>query len=137
MGRRSACLALLRTRGFGPLLRICGLAPQQLPACQPGAGRRGVLGLAVEVSLTLELAHVAQRLSDRGGLDPLCRDRHRQPAAEGHDRLDKLVADPFFSQFGDEAAVDLEAVERQRAQLRETGVAGAEIVEADPDALVL
>src|SRR5690606_6314837 len=137
MGRRLAGLALARPRGFGRLLAVSGLGPEQLPAGQPGAGCRGVLGPAVKIALALELSHVAQRLADRGGLYPLRSHRHGQAPAQRDDRLDQLVADPLVGELGDEAAIDLEAVERQGAQLREAGVTGTEIVEADANALVL
>jgi hypothetical protein len=69
-------------------------------------------------------------------LDPFDAHRHDSALASvGHradDRHAFLVAD-----VADEAAVDLDHVERQRAQVRQRRIAGAEIVEREADALVL
>src|SRR5690606_24775646 len=59
------------------------------------------------------------------------------PAAQRHDGFDQFARTAVGGDVVDEAAIDLEAVERQRAELRQAGIAGAEIVKTDADAVVL
>ena len=59
-----------------------------------------------------------------------------EPRAELHDDVDEWRHGPRPRAAGritDERAVDLEDVDRQLAELAERGVAGAEVVESDPD----
>ena len=70
-------------------------------------------------------------------LDALDQDRDFERIRKRRDGADDRRALPAFMDVGDEAAVDLDHVERQRAQVRQRREAGAEIVERQPDALVL
>ena len=87
---------------------------------------------------------VAERVGERLGADAgrplddtLGGDRHREAFAEADDRDDDRLRVGAAAHRGDEAAVDLDPVERQGAQLRERRIAAAEVVKADRHALVL
>ena len=88
------------------------------------------------IALSLHLAHALQGFQQRFVLNPLGRHRQVEPVAHGQDRVDHLVAVLFLLEFGDEGAIDFEAVEGQAAQLRQAGISGAEIVETDVHALI-
>ena len=77
------CIALLggaqRTpRSLGELSR----------SLQTLGNLRSGFGLAVEVALPFELAHLLQRIKDGLVLDPFCRDRQIQSTAERDNRID-------------------------------------------------
>ena len=55
-------------------------------------------------------------------------------ARERDDRLDDLAVDRVAGEPAHELAVDLEVVDRERAQRGEGAEAGAEVVERDPEA---
>src|SRR3569623_831785 len=68
------------------------------------------------------------------GLDAFAQDRQAARTAERDDRLDDDAAIGGGAERGDEAAVDLELVEREAVQLAEIGVPRAEIVARDAHA---
>ena len=74
-----------------------------------------------------------ERAADLLGFDALGGDRHVQRVAEAGDGGDDRRGLLALDQGGDEALVDLDPVDRQRVDLGEAGIAGAEIVEADAD----
>src|SRR5687768_12408764 len=87
------------------------------------------------------LAQLATKLAqpdlDRAALHPLGGDRKPQALAESDDRLDELPALRLLVQALHEAAIDLDPVEGQSAQMRERRITGAEIVEGKAYALIL
>src|SRR6185369_10764060 len=78
-------------------------------------------------------ARDAERLELGLGLDALGDHFHPQRAAEMDDRLDDRRALALAAHAVDEAAVDLEAIERELADIVEARIAGAEIVERDAE----
>src|SRR6266536_4012178 len=64
-----------------------------------------------------------------GGLHALRRDFHAEPASETDDGVDDRRGIGGAFDIGDEAAVDFEAVERERAQIEQARIAGAEVVQ--------
>src|SRR5690606_8805756 len=92
---------------------------------------------AVEETLALHVAHALEEVVYLETLDALGSDRHFEAVAERNDRLDHLAHGLVALEVANEAAIDLDAVERQRLQLRQAGISRAEIVEADMDAHVL
>src|SRR5262249_56759728 len=69
-----------------------------------------------------------------GGLYALGRDLHAKTAAETDDRMnDGRCVGRLFDR-ADKAAIDLELVERETAQIQQAGIARAEIIECKPDA---
>ena len=64
-------------------------------------------------------------------LDPLDEDRHFQRIRERRDGADDRRALTAFVDVGDERPVDLDQVERQRAQVRQGREAGPEIVKRE------
>ena len=70
----------------------------------------------------------------RGFLDALGRGLDAERMGELGDRMDDRARAVAGQQVVDEAAVDLELVEREALQIAERRIAGAEIVERDADA---
>src|SRR5262249_4477222 len=66
-----------------------------------------------------------------GGLDPFGRDLHAETAAEAHHRVDDGRGIRRALDVAHEAAVDLELVERERPQIEQARITGAEIVEGE------
>src|SRR5262249_41268353 len=95
--------------------------------------RRLGVGLAEAIALHEVDAGGAQEQVLLGGLHALGRHLHAEAAAEAddgvHDR--RRLARAF--DVADEAAVDLELVEREAPQVEQARIAGAEIVEREPD----
>src|SRR5215469_11031827 len=84
--------------------------------------------------LHLVAAGEAQKDALLLGLHPLAQHREAERAAERHDRLDDHAAVRRAAERRDELLVDLELVDREAAQIAETRIARAEIVERDLDA---
>ena len=68
------------------------------------------------------------------GLDPFCRRTDVEAAREVEHRLDDGHRLFVFVNFAHEGLIDLQSVERERAQVGQGRIAGAEIVERDADA---
>ncbi len=80
-------------------------------------------------------AERAQALELAFRLDALGNDAHTERAGHADDRLDdRAVAVAVLAQAHDERAVDLQAVERIALQVAQRRVAGAEVIEQQPDA---
>src|SRR4026209_1038373 len=90
---------------------------------QHPANRSGVFRVAIEIALTLELAELDKRLEHVGVLDALGSDRPGLARTDLGNGLDDRCAFLARAARRDEAAVDLDAVERQRPQLGEAGIA--------------
>src|SRR5260370_8267362 len=59
-----------------------------------------------------------------GGFHALRRDLHAEPPAEAHDRMDDRRGIGGALDIGDEAAIDLQAVEREGAKIEQARIAG-------------
>src|SRR5690606_13054818 len=68
------------------------------------------------------------------GLDAFDRDRKTQRTRQVHHALEQLERTGAASDVDEERAVYLDLVERQRVQVAQAGIAGAEIIERDPHA---
>src|SRR3954447_5144062 len=101
-----------------------------MPAESAGPSRRRT---ADEEALAKLDAELAQRLELLRGLDALGDHVEPEPAREGDDHADEARVAAVRAQPVDEGLGDLEAVERQRVQIAQRRVAGAEVVECDPD----
>ena len=119
--------------------------PQAAIGCQRGRQLRegrGVLGHEAlersdferrreQVALAAVAAELAEALQLGLVLDALGDRDEAEAAAELHERGDQRVVGVAG---GDEGAVDLQRVDRELLQVGERGVAGAEVVDRDPDA---
>ena len=76
----------------------------------------------------------AARESWLGGLDALGGHRQAERVPELHDRGDDRAAFGVVAERLDERLVDLQRVHRQRPEVRERRLPGAEVVDADPHA---
>ena len=94
------------------------------------AGRGGL----TRVALHLGAAGAAHQLELLLGLDPLGRGLDAEACPEIGDRPDDHRAAAVALDVLDERAVDLDLVERERAQIAERGISGAEIVHRDAHA---
>ncbi len=74
-------------------------------------------------------------LVDLFALDPLDANRNGQRRCERRDGTNDRRAFTLGVEVRDEAAIDLDDVERQRSDVRERREAGPEIVESEADAL--
>ena len=90
---------------------------------------------AEQIALHLRTTERAQHFALLLGLDAFGRRRHAARGGDIDDRLDDAGRALRLADIGDEAAVDLDLVEREALQIAQRGIAGAEIVErnADPD----
>src|SRR5690349_21665176 len=82
-------------------------------------------------------AELQEELALRLVLDPFGDHLHAERACEREDRAHDCAGTRIARrarELGDERAVDLERLQRELMQIRERGVAGAEIVERDRDA---
>src|SRR5882672_3446267 len=84
-----------------------------------------LIGLAAERSQEIELCL---------GFNPLRDHDHAQALGQVDDRLDDRRIVQIVRQVLDEAAVDLEFVDREALQIIQAGIAGAEIVDRQADA---
>ena len=97
---------------------------------------RSIFGAAVVETLPLQLAHTFECFEHFGAFHAFCRYRQCQPAPERDNRFHQPGVGVCAREFRYEAAVDFQPVERQRAQLRQIGIAGPEIIKAEADALI-
>ena len=88
-------------------------------------------------ALTNRRAQADYRLIDLFTLDALDANGHRECRRQCRDGTNDRCAFALCVEVGNEAAVDLDDIERQRPDMRERGEAGTEVVERQPDALVL
>jgi hypothetical protein len=92
------------------------------------------VGTADEIALHL-VAGLARQEGALGlRLHPFRDDRNVEGTREAQDRADDLGRLGSGLKVGDEAAVDLDLVERERLEIGQRGVPGAEIVHRDADA---
>ena len=134
-----------RGRGRGRLGRDCAQAVSEpmRRSTGRGAGLGSASDFAVpllrpaeEVTLRQMATQLEQPLRLLRGLDTLGDDLEPESLAEMDDAADERLALRALAQPGDEAAVDLQLMDRQRAQIREARVAGAEVVEREAHAEV-
>ena len=83
-------------------------------------------------ALELGAALGAQPVALLGGLDAFGRDLHAEQPAEAHDPLDDAEGVLLAAERAGERARDLDLVEL--LQVAQAGIAGAEVVDRDPDA---
>ena len=128
--RHTACdrPARLQARAF-PLVRGDRGAAAE-PEVELGGGQRA----AEVVALGAAAAQVDQRLQDALGLHALGDDVEAEVAGEVDRRADDHGVAVVVGHRGDEGAVDLDLVERQLLEVGERRLAGAEVVEREPDA---
>jgi tetratricopeptide (TPR) repeat protein len=112
-GRRPASVDL-RKRGLGRLALVAG-PRQELGKHHVGRRRRP----AVEVALHDRAAHLAQELVLVLGLDAFGDDREAHAARERDHGLDDGAVLGAAHEVGDERAVDLDDVDRQRLEVRQ------------------
>ena len=91
------------------------------------------MGTSNRKSLQLIAAGGAQDLGLSDGLDAFGGDDQPQRPAQGNDRADDRAGVGRVLQIGDEAAVHLDLVDRELAEVAEGGIAGAEIVERNAE----
>ena len=106
---------------------------------EPGSSNRGLMsaagpGRAEAITLHGMDACGAQEQVLLGGLDALRRDLHAEAAAEADHGVDDRGGVGGALDRMHEAAVDLELVEREAAQIEQARIAGAEVVERKPHA---
>ena len=94
----------------------------------------GGLGGAEQIALARIAAELEQVLTYLLGLDSLCRGHETQSVAEAEHRFDDACLLGLVQDLADEGSVDLDDVELELAQMIETRIAGAEIVEGDAHA---
>src|SRR5579872_1041083 len=102
--------------------------------CEYRRHLRGRNGPAEQEALRLIDAVLQDRCGLRLGLHAFRRDRQIESATQAHHGADEYRALAGHDQFLDEALVDLELVETQLVEVIEAGIAGAEIVDDNPDA---
>ena len=86
------------------------------------------------IALQMRRARHAQRLNLRLGLDAFSDDAQAKRTREVDDRVDDRGAFALAAHAVDEAAIDLQRIEREFADIVEARIAGAEIVERDAEA---
>jgi len=91
-------------------------------------------GAAEQEALAFVAALAAQAAQFGLGLDAFGGDRHAEAAAERDDRADDRLRIVIGIEVAHERLVDLDLVERERAQIAQRRVAGAEIVHRDAHA---
>jgi hypothetical protein len=87
-----------------------------------------------QVALAIAAAQPAQAVQLLFGLDAFGHHDLAQAAAEQHDRAHHGLFGVAAVQARHEAAVDLQAVQRQRRQVRQRRIAGAEVVDGQQHA---
>src|SRR5687768_16584995 len=89
----------------------------------------------IEIALDSVAAERLDKAPLLGGRNPFGHRLHAEAAGEGYDGADdgEALRVPLGNGM-DEAAVDLERVERRLAQIAERRIAGAEIVHGEADA---
>ena len=101
--------------------------------CQERAGRGGVEGAAEVEALREVAAAGVQRLVLGGALDALGDGHQPERVRDLHDRAHEQRA-RAAEDVAHERAVDLEQVDRELLEVGERRVAGAEVVDGEPDA---
>ena len=107
------------------------------PRSATGAGRPSRKPWAPWAPTGARLAlrvRVAGELEHRLGLDALGDHERAALAGEGHDAEHHRARTAVLDRVGDDRAVDLDEVDRQRAEHLEPGVAGADVVERELEA---
>ena len=99
---------------------------------RPDIRRR--LRRAEQIALHFRTAEFAQQVALLLGLDAFGGRRHVAIGGDVHHRLHDAGRAFRLGDVGDEAAVDLDLVERKTLQIAQRGIAGAEIVERNADA---
>lgn len=100
------------------------------------AGNMAGNGAAKIPALCVRTAKSGQFLADFRSFDALRRDRDVKRPAQGSDGFDDGRTLLVVTERVDEAAVDLDPVERERLKLAQRRIARAEIVERDRDPAV-
>ncbi len=91
-------------------------------------------GGRIDIALNMAGAVLLDQVELVLGFDPLGHGLHAQRLGEADDRAhDRAVVVARFGRATHEALVDFDLVERCGAQIAERGIAGAEIVERQPD----
>ena len=100
--------------------------------------RARTIGAGLRMREVVALAEVAAECPELGelvgGLDALGGDREAERVAELHDGRHDRGAFGVAAEALDERAVDLQRVHRERTEIRERRLAGAEVVDADAHA---
>jgi len=100
--------------------------------CGSGSQRWGVVVALAEIT-----AHGCQERGLCSGLDTLSHHGEPQLVRQADDGLDDGAVVAGGTESGDEGAVDLYPVDRVVAQMAQVAVAGAEVVDGQPDAELL
>ena len=93
-------------------------------------------GLGIEIALGMVAAQFPQAARLTVRLDALRRDLKLQASSQADDGGDDRLVVGILLQVPHEAAVDLDMIDRELLQMGQRGVAGAEIVESDLDAML-
>ena len=137
-GRRDGVLRLRRDLRLA--CALCGGAKI------PGDERLGIAGglrlaengaLPAEIAQFAKVGQLAQVIGQRVAVDPLYRDWQAQSASQRCHAFDDGAGFAVLGHGGDEAAIELDAVEGKVAQLRQRTEPEAEIIEAQADTLIL
>src|SRR5207237_8062434 len=111
-------------RGLAPRNR---LQPVRLSALKQRRDLSGRTGPSEEEALGPLTAELAKRLDLGLGLHTLGHDAQIEGPGHPHDRVDDRRVLPLRANAVDEAAVDLQHVDREALQVAERGVTGAEV----------
>ena len=117
-GRRNWTILVIRSRSSSPW-RIIDFRASTRPRAR--------------LSVTLDLVDFvfAQQLQLFVVLDTLGDDLHAHGMRHRHQRLDDFLVAFVAADIADEAAIDLEAVDRQRLEVAQRRITGTEIVDRD------
>ena len=128
--RRVAVESIVRGRAAPPAsaVRRCARLTEE------ERDRRGVERPRHQVTLHLHAAIIEQQAELRRPLDALRRDLQAEAVTQPDDGTHDRRRATAVVDRRDQAAIDLDARQRQALQRRERGVAGAEVVERDADA---
>ena len=107
------------------------LHPGQLLAFEPGADLAGTHGSGKQVTLGQGAAEVFQGAELVSGFHAFHDALQLHVLAQGHQRLDDLGAGWVEVDAGDEGAVHFQFGQRQRVDLAQAGIAGAEVVQGN------
>src|SRR6478735_9754116 len=130
-----------RTYSFRAAMQACGRSDRSRDAAmarvveiEQGLHLGRLDGVADMVALDLAAAFAGEDGELLAGLHAFGRGHHAELLRQLDRRLHDREAIAGAGEVGDEAAVDLDLAERERAQVAEARVAGAEVVERDVDA---
>jgi hypothetical protein len=96
--------------------------------------RRLVDRLRIQPALHPVQPQLVQCIALLNLLDALGHDFQPEGARQATDRRDDRMILRLVGQPGDEAAIDLEGIDREPAQVRQSRIAGAEVVDGQADA---